>query len=344
MKVLLAGMNYLPNQFSRAIEKYGCECIHTSGDPGDFPINCDIAVIAKGHISHAKHTAVKDGYKNLGKPFLIASNGFSEIKERFEELLAMKDLKSATSTSFGTRSPPPRSDTAIAEAFKRASRMKSFASAVEAIVDDKEAVTKYVEASHAELISPIEKEDPVAKKKPQSRLAEEKRAEVKKIVRECLESEMDYQDTLEMLAAHGLARADGKPFKIGDIGNYRTQVSKEIAAEKKSPKKHAAPAKVPDAVGKQMEMISKVMESKMIGAEYKLKLIGQIQRGEVFPLETITAVKVGDALEIRSAHLFKGETTILKLSLVQAISLSSLGIMPDIQKFVNSYLTKQGDK
>lgn len=87
MKVLLSGMTNEHNQFGRAIAKYGCEVVHTNGDAGPFPTNCDAAVIVKCQTSHRKAEEVKDTYKALGKKFFVTDVGFSPIKAAFEEWL-----------------------------------------------------------------------------------------------------------------------------------------------------------------------------------------------------------------------------------------------------------------
>lgn len=84
MKILLAGMNGIDNQFGRSIAKYGCEVIHTSADPGSFPTECDATVIVKCQISHKKFEDVKNTYKALKKPIFVANTGFTQIKEEFE--------------------------------------------------------------------------------------------------------------------------------------------------------------------------------------------------------------------------------------------------------------------
>ncbi len=87
MKILLAGMNNYPNQFSRSIERYGCEVVHISGDAGGTIPICHAAIISKGHISHTKFDQVKERYKSVGKPYFIVDQSFSVIKERFEAFL-----------------------------------------------------------------------------------------------------------------------------------------------------------------------------------------------------------------------------------------------------------------
>lgn len=88
MRILLAGMNHFPNQFSRALDKYGIEVVHISGDSsGHIPSDCAAVVIGTCQASHTKYGQVKDYYKRLGRPVFVSYQSFSPIKERFETFL-----------------------------------------------------------------------------------------------------------------------------------------------------------------------------------------------------------------------------------------------------------------
>lgn len=93
MKILLAGMSYIPNNFTRAIESYGCSYEHVSGLEGrdKVPENCDAAIVAQGFCSHALMWETKGVYGKAGKPvFYAKGSGFSEIKDAFEAHLKQK--------------------------------------------------------------------------------------------------------------------------------------------------------------------------------------------------------------------------------------------------------------
>lgn len=89
IRVMMVSNLYLPNQFSRALERYPeVMVIHESGDrKGPLPLNCDAAFLCISHLSHAKYWQAKDEYKKAGKPVFAARNGFSETKSQFEEWL-----------------------------------------------------------------------------------------------------------------------------------------------------------------------------------------------------------------------------------------------------------------
>jgi hypothetical protein len=94
LKVLVSGMDLFPNQLTRAVEGYGCKVYHVNGDPGkNFPRFCDIAIIGTKVSSHQKVWDVKDAYKEQKKPVLVTNTGFSEIRERFEELLVKRGIR-----------------------------------------------------------------------------------------------------------------------------------------------------------------------------------------------------------------------------------------------------------
>jgi hypothetical protein len=105
MKVLVAGMENLHNQFGRQLKKYGLDVVHTDADPGKFPTDCDAVILVICHLSHQKFKDVKNYYKH--RQTFSTNNGFSEIKRQFEDWLL-----GAT--------PVKESKTAMAEAFKEA--------------------------------------------------------------------------------------------------------------------------------------------------------------------------------------------------------------------------------
>lgn len=91
IRILVAGINYAPNQITRTIEKYGCVPIHVNGDKNSsFPHFCDAAIVVSSYTSHKRYHDVKEIYKRNGKRCFLAGNGFSEIKEQFEKFLIEK--------------------------------------------------------------------------------------------------------------------------------------------------------------------------------------------------------------------------------------------------------------
>jgi len=88
-RILLAGMNKFPNQFTRYLSAKGCEVVHVSGDPGGhIPTDCEAVIITKCQISHEKFYKTKELYKDLDKPVFITDYGITPIKERLEAFLS----------------------------------------------------------------------------------------------------------------------------------------------------------------------------------------------------------------------------------------------------------------
>lgn len=82
-------MNRSENQFTRFLEKKGCEVVHISGDAGGhIPTDCEAVIITKCQTSHEKFWQVKDLYKDLDKPVFITDFGISPIRERLEQFLS----------------------------------------------------------------------------------------------------------------------------------------------------------------------------------------------------------------------------------------------------------------
>jgi hypothetical protein len=91
IRVLIAGVAYKPNQFTRAVERYGCEAVHISGDTdANFPRFCDAAICVSSYMSHQHYWQVKQSYKEAGKPVWLTGVGFSQIQEHFEKFLKDK--------------------------------------------------------------------------------------------------------------------------------------------------------------------------------------------------------------------------------------------------------------
>lgn len=93
-KVLIAGIEQADNQFVRAVESYGLIPIHfgpNNGNGKNFP-DADAAIVVTSFTSHKYYWAVKDKFKEDGKRVFLASQGFSEIKQEFEEYF-LSDLK-----------------------------------------------------------------------------------------------------------------------------------------------------------------------------------------------------------------------------------------------------------
>lgn len=209
MRILLAGMNYMPNQFTRNIEALGCEVIHTSGDPGAFPRWCDAVVIAK---CQDKFWAVKNDYLKQKKQVFIADN-FSSIRERFEKYVNGRRVIDAQRTSFG------------------------HAMLKVGLVKDHELIEHTVEQIKTE----TKKEEVMLKVKngfngpPKYNYDPKVKAEILKHVAEATSAGMTALETAQLLKAHGLKLADGGEINAAMVYTFRQTVRK-IKPQKPEPR------------------------------------------------------------------------------------------------------------
>lgn len=88
-KVLLAGMHFENNNFTRQLRNMGCQVFwwSASNPRRAMPAFCDAVLIAKCQISHEAHKLAKDTYISRGKPVFIADHSFSTVRERISNWL-----------------------------------------------------------------------------------------------------------------------------------------------------------------------------------------------------------------------------------------------------------------
>ncbi len=215
LRILLAGMNYAPNQFTRNIEKLGCEVVSTSGDPGSFPKWCDAAIIAKCQCSHQKYWDVKNAYLQAKKPVFTAEN-FSSIGESVTEFVRKKKEEMAGRTVLG------RAFTAAAK-------------------DIKPVLDRVISDPPKPLILPEPKEEIVMAKKTISEFRELRydpavKAKILKEIDEAHAAGFSARETAELLKQHGFKQADGIK-DINDIlvANFRAVIKKKKEREGQTP-------------------------------------------------------------------------------------------------------------
>lgn len=328
MTILIAGMNYFPNQFSRKIENYGCDVEECSGDPdGGIPTWPDAAIICKSHISHTKFDRVKQAFINAGKPVFIADHSFSTIKERVEAFLKEK----------GVLKPPPMKNMSYHEQFQ----------ALQSNIVRRPHGTKETIMSQAfkQAQSPPQPtpENDMAKRAVHTH---DISAKVNTIVKECYEADMSNFDTIKMLESEGLRKASGESYSSSDISGIKYKLglkAKHIhhkesiiststtpAPTAKSPMVQAAlndarPARKFKAAT-QLELIGKVMASKNLDSSRKLHLVEQIQTGVITAETGAITRKVRDGkqelLQIAASSIYSDrETPLLNLTKVQAMAI-----------------------
>lgn len=288
MRVLVAGLKFEDNQFTRALRKqYGVDPMWTDPDSRSFPKNADLVIAVTAQLARSKLQAVREAYE--GKPVFIANQGFSEIKEQFDNFLYEKGKAEEASAM--------RNRPQLEFRPRQFPRKDPFNPAFQALqVETKPAVViqkpdVVVDESNANLKNPPE----VMEK-------------VYAVVSDCVKANMSARDTVEMLAAEGLAKRTGEKYVEADVYNMRVMVRRREAAMLQVP----TPVKVPDlpkppqattTSGKTdaMKLIGLVLSSSL-DQPGKLDLIAKIQAGEI-QSEEVTAISMGEKLTLSSFNL-----------------------------------------
>lgn len=287
-RVLVAGLRNRENQITRALEKqYQCEVFWTDVESRTFESNVDLAIIVRSQINNQKMNMIKDLFKEKGKPCLITAQGFSEIKEQFENFLFERGKKAA-------QPEKPRSVYQIRKPFNPAIPLQALQS------------TPPVKSQPVVAVHETTIEIPERNMHPKETLEK-----IKKIVTECQQAEMSAGDTLEMLESEGLRKASGEPYDKQDIYTFRFEMKKQgytmkptppppkaatpvkvaPVAPTPAPKVVAAPATTIQTVAQKIEpmtLIAEVLKSTEMSQLEKLSLIADIQVGKVTTFNTVS--------------------------------------------------------
>lgn len=317
MRVLLAGMKLAQNQFSRAIEKYGCEVVHTNPDPGGFPVNCDAVVVAKCHLSHQKFWDVREAYKD--KPIFYAVNGFSEIKEAFEMYVNQQNVvvRKAGSQDIIRPQQPKRP----AEPFNQPK-----------VVQEK-----------------LEAEDETVSRRisPKSEEGRQHTKRIRKIVQECLDANMSNSEIADMLHAEGLYKHNGERFQGNDVAAQKTTMRnlgilpEKYSARESAPETQAKSLAANSPTAKlspteQCRLITRITTSNLPDEE-KLKRIRMVQEGlltseVVFEAKTVPS-SFGPKLQIMRREFARpNDELVLSLTKDQALAIKQT--ISEIEKFL----------
>ncbi len=101
MRIVLAGMKECPNQFSRGIERAGCEVIHLGTYNKPIPSWADAVVVAKCQVSHALFWAAKDWAKRNNKPMFVTNDSFAKIANEFIAFVEHEKTIRLSATAIG---------------------------------------------------------------------------------------------------------------------------------------------------------------------------------------------------------------------------------------------------
>lgn len=208
MKVLIAGMHYTPNQFTRGAHNLGLQWVHFKGkQPREhLPKDCNAAIIARCQISHGDFYRVKEEYLAMKKPIFVAVQSFSEIAEPMQEWLKkvghLNELGVVQKSSFA---PPEKKPTAMSLAFQQAQRP-----------EPKELPAKpKVEATPP----PTPKEEPVQQHVSRNDY-EQIRGVVNKMIQEEYAKGTPWAEITDKLNQHNLPTAHGKQWTTTNVSQY----------------------------------------------------------------------------------------------------------------------------
>lgn len=241
LKVLVAGLHKHDNNFTRRVTELGCEPLFSDGDPGkNFPTDADVVIFLTTYLSHSKYYAIKGYYKKAGKQIFEARGGWSSIEQRFMAYLA-------------DHQPTP-----VTQENK------------DNVINISASYQPNQNQEHEERMLKMDT-------KLSARLPSEVRARVQKIVEDCYKADMSIKETADMLNAEGLTTANGRPFDISAVNQYRVGVRRKLKTSN-----IANEGVRVDQTSKMdiVELIAKVNSSKM-SSEAKVRTIERILAGEI---------------------------------------------------------------
>lgn len=250
MTVLVAGLRTQDSQFSRALERYGCEIVRTSPDcDSPFTLKADAAIVVKAFCSTQKFLDVKNAYK--GKAVFVPSHGFSEVKADFEQFY----LKHTGCKTM---------DQAMAEVSKRATEFLA----------EKRRKAEEMKKRYAEAL----------KKKPaegkRGRHPPEIRAQLKAVIAAGMDANppLTIEETIQSLTIAGLFRTDGKEYTQGDIQNMRSVIRGDRKAA--DPGASLEPKQITAA-----QLIGATLANEDISDADKLAIVKEINEGKITTMD-----------------------------------------------------------
>lgn len=191
MRILLAGMHYVPNQFTRGIQNLGCVWKHWHGERGNLPTDCDAVVIARCQIGHTPFWQAKEAYLEMKKPIFVSNHSFAEIAEPLTNWL--KDVGHLDELGRPKKQPEEKRklETAMARAFQQA----------QAPLPKEEP----------------KQEEPVSVTRPEF---EQIRSVVNKMIQEEHAKERTWKDIADTLNKHNLVTPAGLPWSSATAPAY----------------------------------------------------------------------------------------------------------------------------
>jgi hypothetical protein len=307
MKVLLSGIQYYPNQFSRQIESYGLECIHQNGDPGQFlPTDVHAVVIATSQTSHQKMWDVKDHAKRLNVPLFISYTGFSQIKEQFEKWLV-------EANGIASRKSATTPNSAMAHAFKLATTPPP---------------------PTPQLATPQVNKMKLDPSDPSSRRAYANAA--RDLMLKGHNEGFSARQIKHLLINEGFkTNSKGDEWQEHNIYqtiNYNTVKKFKVKAKSRTTTAPTAKLKSPRP-DSQMELIQKVMSSKL-PKDRKFELVEEISAGLMLTDNTVMVVREEDKIKLVARNIFKeADEDLLMLDIITATAV--IQSFKEIKAFVD---------
>lgn len=307
MKILIAGLKYAPNQFTRALQQYKIQWVHIpGGERGStphVPVNCDAAIIARAQIGYPLIKEVKERYLAAGKPVFVSDTGFAPIAIQFEQWL--KDQGYMTDFGLVKKQHDEPKAGVMAAAFAQAmppipkERHRSRGMGRHNDDDD------YAEISPKALqaLNPKPTEEENVSELEFRRIPKDIKPALRKLILDCRDANMGWDDMAKMVRAEGFKDFGGNLLNEKQVRNffYSNDLHKIARGHAPTPPvvMPAAPRPEPappprDAAprGNDMTLLAKVLESNLPD-QRKLTLLGWVKDNKItgettiFILETV---------------------------------------------------------
>jgi hypothetical protein len=279
VKVLVVGFQNVANPIVNNVRKYDCEVAWTNADKSTFDKDAEIVIIAEQCVNRDKAKAVKEHYYG-GSTLLYSYKGFSDVRDAFHKALL----------------------TAKEELANKGAMVKQSQSApfnTPKIVEEKPAL---------QLVE-----------KPQGKKVYD-RDKVVAVITECKKNNMKHREIAEYLNLECWLRQDGKSFQETDVAyyvkRYYNETKPTVSPVKVAPVELSKPTLV-TAPNNQLELISKVIESRSLTSNEKVELIAKINKGEVKAIEWTERKVIGDTLHIIQRNAMISESSSPKVSLTK---------------------------
>jgi hypothetical protein len=308
LSILVVGIDYAPNQFTRRVEKYGCKAVHIDGGKLNggregFPLFCDAVIMVSSNMSHQRYHSVKEGYKARQKPIWLVGHSFSQIQHKFEEWLKI---------SRGFVYPPKAT---------LADVMPEEVLEIKPVIESKEenvTVTRGAPPRERRVFS------------------DEERRLIDSVIMDCQDKGIRGDAMADELNRRGPKKLSGTPWNRIDI--YARVAALDRKARKEKLKAKAEQALVPKKESKEPKMDSMILIQQItaspLDAMEKVQLIAKVSVGEITQAEFTESIVVDDKLHLERVSILRKKEENIGLTLTREQANLILNNLANLDKFV----------